>query len=280
MQKKRAAHPIHHSFLWTVLMVLAAIGVFLALSALSSSPPVQAQTTDSQSTWTDGGIGEVAGEGQRFSGDLADPNADFDDDGIKNSEEGDAYIPGYGSNASSNPGLCTLMTKGGVVTMKIDKGRFRYVEAIPDDPNKPEKKIDDPEFPYGFIKFWVEGLDQGSVGEEVQLKILFPNKVDAHAKLCSYNYHLETWQAQISYDIGGGNVWKYDFDSYQMRSIKFTLKDNDPLYDAYTYTNADGMIKGIWGLGVPKSSSKGRCFIQTLPCSPLVKGERAKAPVR
>jgi|GEM_PF-2645565 len=244
------------------LIGLMACGVMI-LSSVDSARARRFQSIQAADEW---GIGEVVGERVRF---LFDPN-DTDGDGIKDAEEGDGPgVGSYGANASKDPSLCSLETKDGRVSMKIDRGYFRNVRLVSEnDPNRPDKSISDPEFPYGFISFRIEGLD--SYGkDEVNLKILFPAVVSAHARLC--RYHDQQWRAQIVYDIGEGYFWKYDFDalpeSYHRRSIALTLRDNDSIYDAdiQEVTGNQGRIEGCWGLGVPKSSSgKGRCFIQVL----------------
>jgi hypothetical protein len=284
MQEKQSKNLIRLLLPCMVLTMLSGIGVFLALS----SPLVQAQGADHQETWTEGGLGEVRGGEDRHldasvnSDAVFDPNVDADGDGILNGKEGNELLPGtYGGDAYMNPNLVTLMTKGGKISLKISDGRFRKVHVMPDpDPNQPEKTIDDPDFPYGFISFRIEGLDQDGK-EEVQLKILFPQEVGAHAKLYRYQPQEfgrpDHYEAQLGYDIGDGDFWKYDYDKYDYagapppppskQSIKLTLKDNNGFYDAdiQDQTGYKGAIEGIWGLGEPKSAGKGRCFIQSLP---------------
>jgi len=268
MQKKQAKYLIRLLFFGVGLVALIAMAVFFTLP----SPLVQAQSADSQLNW--GGLGEVSSGEARFLDASVNPDADADadGDGIKNGEEGDEILPGtYGQDAYMNPNLCTLITnKGDKISMKINKGWFRDVHVMPDDdPNRPEKTIDTPDFPYGFISFRIEGLTPGGIGDKVQLKILFPDNVSTHANLCRYQgYRPDQYVAQLGYGLEGGNFWKYDFEnlskSYETHSIIFTIKDNDFTYDADIHDSPDGAIEGIWGLGVPKGGSKGRCFIQTL----------------
>jgi len=275
MQENQSKNLIRLLLPCMVLIMLSGTAVFLALS----SPLVQAQGADHQETWTEGGLGEVAGGEDRHLPEGVDPHADTDGDGILNGEEGDETLPGtYGGDAYMNPNLCTLITRGGKISLKISvigggDARFRKVHVMPDpDPNQPQKAIDDPDFPYGFISFRIEGLDQNT-NDKVQLKILFPQKVGAHAKLYRYQgLRPDQYAAQLGYDIGEGDFWKYDYAGTpsppSKQSITLTLKDNNGIYDADIQGTTDstkGAIEGIWGLGEPKSAGKGRCFIQSLP---------------
>lgn len=267
MKKKQAKYFIRLLLSGAGLLALIAIVVYF----IFSSPLVQAQSADSQLIGVGGGLGEVVGGENRFLDDAVDPYADTDGDGIENGVEGDEILPGtYGQDAYMNPNLCTLITnKGDKISLKINKGWFRDVHVMPDgDDNRPEKTIDTPDFPYGFISFRIEGLSTGGTGDEVQLKILFPDNINTHAKLFRYQgYRPDQYVTQIGYDIGGGKIWKYDFEklskSYETHSIIFPIVDNDPTYDSVIHDYPDGEIEGIWGLGIPKSGSKGRCFIQT-----------------
>jgi hypothetical protein len=264
MQKKQASYLIRLVLFGVGLVALIATAVFLP------SPLVQAQTADPQLNWGGGGLGEVTGEARLLPA-TVNPDADTDGDGIINGEEGDGILPGtYGRDAYMNPNLCTLITDNAYkISMKINTGRFLDVHVMhDDDPNRPEKTIDTPDFPYGFISFKIVDLDKNR-NSVVQLKIFFPQKVSTHAKLFRYQgLRPDQYVAQIGYDIGNGNIWKYD-DDYMasFQSITLTLIDNDSTYDAdiQEITGNKGVIEGIWGLGVPKAGSKGRCFIQTLP---------------
>ncbi|MEW5803831.1 MAG: hypothetical protein AB1847_17190 [bacterium] len=269
MKRIEAKLCVRRFFICIGLVTLVA-GAIAILCATFSFHLNRVQAADTQAVLMEGGVGEVTGCGEtrKIIG-ILDPEADTDGDGITDGEEGEGSIEGtYVHDAYNDDTLCTLETEGGWISIKIDKGHLRKVHTMPDnDPNRPEKSIDDPEFPYGFISFRIEGLNPDSNEEkEVKLELLFPEDVSAHAVL--YRYHLESWRAQIGYSIGDAS-WKYDFQNlsepYKKQGIIVTIKDNDSMYDSDRPELRDGEIEGIWGLGVPKDSEDGRCFIQALP---------------
>ena len=97
-------------------MMLGAIAVFLALPF----PLVQAQSADPQSTWTGGGFGEVIGGEDRFLSVTVDPNMILMVMVSKMGRKVMNILPGtYGQDAYMNPNLCTLITKGGKISLKI-----------------------------------------------------------------------------------------------------------------------------------------------------------------
>lgn len=274
MQKKHMNNSLDLLLSLIGFMVLGAAVIFFSLS-FPPHPLAEAQSADSDVSWT-GGFGEVVDGGQKQLlsnyGYPFDPN-DVDGDGISNEQENSDILPGtYGEDAYMNPNLCTLDTKGGRISMKINKGRFRQVHMAKDnDPNRPDRTIEDPDFSYGFISFRIE-LPNGSLeDEDVELKILFPDKVSPYARL--YNYFDEQWLAQIAYGLKD-DFWKYDYGDnqnpidalHQKHSIILTIRDNVSIYDSNIkeLTGDEGIIDGTWGLGVPKSSSGGRCFITSL----------------
>ncbi|MEW6381319.1 MAG: choice-of-anchor U domain-containing protein [bacterium] len=251
---------------WVGLVAWGAMMLFIMVSPLAQAADSQPMDVDE---WGIGG-------GERFLSEQNVDATDTDGDGISDTDEGNGPSVGtYNGIAYRDPNLCSLLIKEGEkkdhrITMKIDKGVFRDVHIVSEnDPNRPKREITDPEFPYGFISFRIEGLDDEGE-DEVTLKIFFHNMlVSPHARLC--RYYDKQWLAQIGYDIGDGDYWKYDTANLPKQnykqSITVTLRDNNPAHDSdiQNETGHEGVIVDPWGLGIPKSSSKkGRCFIQSL----------------
>lgn len=221
----------------------------------------------------------ITGEGD--DPDPADPNnqlivlnknCDVDEDGINDLEEGADSLPeSYWQDpnyAYRDKTLVALMTAGGKIAMKIDKGRFRKVRIeAENDANRPEETISNLTFPYGFISFRIEGPKKGVNLEEVELRILFPSPITNYAEFCRYS--LGAWRARIEYSVynddsyDGGDTWLYENFSgapeWEKRSLMVKLTDNNYKHDS---NDADGVIDDPWGLGIPRESSGGgRCFL-------------------
>ncbi len=212
----------------------------------------------------------------------ADPNnrviilgkSDTDHDGIEDAIEGAEILPEtyWNTNQLTYPyeshKLASLITSGGRITLKINDGIFKDVHLVKeDDPNMPEDKISDLTFPLGFLSFRVINLED----EETDLKILFPMKISSYAQIC--RYHSKNWWAQIEegskYEFDQGEAWSYEEfsdEGFQEKGIIVKMKDytednNNLKFDS---DPEEGTIQDPLGLGIPKESSGGRCFIYTL----------------
>lgn len=221
---------------------------------------------------------QVIGDGDEETLNPADPNnqllvlglGDEDEDGVIDAEEGAALLPGtYGKKAYSDSSLATLLTPGGQITMKIDKGKFRDIQIMPeDDPNRPERSISDLEFPYGFVYFRIEELTKTEYpGNKVKMDILFPAKITSYAEF--WRYYDQTWNTPIEHNyskLGGDNFWRYDDNEkippqIERQSVYLYLIDNNPLYDS---CDDEKIIEDPLGLGVPKESGAGKCFLRAI----------------
>ena len=210
-----------------------------------------------------------------IDGDPADPNnqlivlgkTDEDKDKICDAEEGVDLLPeSYWQDpnyAYRDKMLAAIRTPGGKIILKINQGRFRNVYvASENDPNRPEDNILGLNFPYGFISFRIEDL----IEDVVELRILFPNQITNYAEFCRYS--LEIWRARIEYspfdddNYDAGNAWRYEsfpgIPEMERRGLMLKLIDNDSKFDS---NNEEGKIDDPLGLGIPKESGEGRCFL-------------------
>jgi hypothetical protein len=183
------------------------------------------------------------GNGVSDSEEGADPDKDFDGDGIADYQDSDTTHVRH-AEGLENVGLHT------------SNGDFVDVEALcDDDPAVIQTGKPSLDFPYGTIKFEIVGL---TAGESVTLTLDFPDNVPTNAQY--YKIDPSSGWYEIPFDSNDGDS-----------QIMLTLTDGDPETDADGLENGTivdpGALALTSGAGAGSTSSSGSggggCFVQT-----------------